>query len=737
MSVKLAAPGAPIPLRPHLMPAAGAQVPPTLAPRDPRHLGAILLEDGAVQQGDLLKAIVMRRRQDVPLGQILLSNGWVTEEALTHALTRQWRTSAVDPVAMPPDSRLIDEVGAGFCLKHAILPWRRIGRTTFLATARPEAFEALRADLPSDYGPVRMLLARESGIHAAIMARRSTSLTRQAEQSVPAHESCRRRDSGRTLRIAAAALMICVLGLMLAPVALMGALTFWATLTLLAGLILKIAAFSAILRQTTEEKADRTLLAAGLKTPPELKGKLPVISVMVPLFHESDVAGKLVARLSRLDYPRELTDILLVTEATDQITGAALKGAALPHWIRVVTVPPGPVQTKPRALNYALNFCRGDIVGVWDAEDRPDPDQLHKVARGFAAAVDDVACLQGRLDYFNPRTNWLARCFTIEYASWFRANLPGIARLGLVVPLGGTTLFFRRNILEQLGGWDAWNVTEDADLGVRLARRGWRTELIDTTTDEEANCRALPWIKQRSRWLKGYAVTWGVHMRDPVALWRDLGPKRFLAFQIQFLGTVSQYLLAPVLWSFWLLALGLPHLLTAPLSGLLGGHAVAAMFTLFVASELIGMAMNFWAVRGPKHRHLRFWVPLMHLYFPLGCLAGWKAIYEVVAKPFYWDKTVHGVFDEADPATPSDAIAVEGERTLPVLGQIGEAPRSAAHLAGAKHASLNRPLAAAEKQTAAIAAARIAPLAEETYAAGQSSDRAAARTGKMSAARRA
>ncbi|MDO5642101.1 MAG: glycosyltransferase [Paracoccus sp. (in: a-proteobacteria)] len=680
MSASSAASNAPIPLRPSVMRAAAGNAPPTLAERDPRHLGQILLEDGAVEQGHLLKAIVMRRRQDVPLGQILLSQGWVTEAALIHALTRQWRTSAVDPVALPPDSRLIDEIGAGFCLKHAALPWRRIGGITFMATSRPEGFETLRAALPPGYGPVRMLLTCESGLHAAVMSRRSTALTRQAEQSVPGPISCRTRNEARVTQLAALAAGLVALGLLMAPVLLMAVLTFWATLTLLTGLALKCAAFAAILRQRVEERADRTLIAVGLKTPREFRGPLPVISVMVPLFHESDVAGKLVARLSRLDYPRELTDILLVTEASDPITAAALRGVTLPHWVRVVSVPPGPVQTKPRALNYALNFCRGGIVGVWDAEDRPDPDQLHKVARSFAFAGDDVVCLQGQLDYFNPRSNWLARCFTIEYASWFRANLPGIARLGLVVPLGGTTLFFRRDRLEALGGWDAWNVTEDADLGVRLARRGWRTELIDTTTDEEANCRPLPWIKQRSRWLKGYAVTWGVHMRDPRALWRDLGARRFIAFQIQFLGSVSQYLLAPVLWSFWLLTLGGPHLLGPGLAGLWGGYVLSLLFAIFIASELIGMAINLWAVRGAKHRHLMKWVPLMHFYHPLGCLAGWKAIYEVVARPFYWDKTVHGVFDalEETEGQYTQPPVGTGEVTIPVLGQIGAEPRAPA-----------------------------------------------------------
>ncbi|MFV0293600.1 MAG: glycosyltransferase family 2 protein [Paracoccus sp. (in: a-proteobacteria)] len=672
MTTRPVAQNAPVPIR--------SGVPSATQPMTVLHtirpLGQILLEDKAVSHGELLKATVMRHRQNVRLSDILLSQGWVTEDALLRAMTRQWRTSSIDPVSMPPDPRLLDELGAGYCLKHAILPWRRVGGVTFIATSRPEDFETLTARLPTGFGIVRMILASETGIHSAIMTLRSVSLARQAEHSVDATESCRSGSKLRAMYIAMVVFAFCTVGMIFTPVLLIGTLTFWAVLTLLAGMVLKLAAFRAVLRQKVDEKAQANLIAAGLRAPPEMTTSLPVMSVIVPLFHESDVAGKLVGRLSRLDYPRELTDILLVTEATDQITQDALKDVRLPHWIRVVTVPPGPVQTKPRALNYALNFCCGDIVGIWDAEDRPDPDQLHKIARGFAFAKPDVACLQGQLDYFNPRTNWLARCFTIEYASWFRANLPGIAQLGLIVPLGGTTLFFRRDVLEKMGGWDAWNVTEDADLGVRLARRGWRTELVDTTTDEEANCRTIPWIKQRSRWLKGYAMTWGVHMRDPIFLWRELGARRFVAFQVQFLGTMSQYLLAPVLWSFWLLTLGFPHILRQPLSSIWNGNAVPILFTLFVASELLSMVISLWAVRDEKHRHLRKWVPLMHLYFPLGCLAGWKAIYEVITNPFYWDKTVHGVFEEHEEVTSHEHILADGIAQIPVLGPITTTSRN-------------------------------------------------------------
>ncbi|WBU54816.1 glycosyltransferase [Paracoccus sp. SCSIO 75233] len=444
-------------------------------------------------------------------------------------------------------------------------------------------------------------------------------------------------------------------------------MTGWIAITLLGGTTIQILAFMAAHRQRPMQRAAGLTVATEANAPPEFLGKLPIISVMIPLFEEDRVTGELLRRLERLDYPRQSTDIVLVVEDTDRWTRDALAKADLPGWIRVVFVPPGNVQTKPRALNYALNFCRGEIIGIWDAEDRPEPDQLRKVAHTFHFADDDVACLQGRLDYFNPRSNWLARCFTIEYASWFRAILPGIDRLGLTIPLGGTTMFIRREVLEPLGGWDAWNVTEDADLGVRLSRHGWRTEIIETTTDEEANCRPTAWIRQRSRWMKGYLMTWAVHMRNPVRLCRQLGARRFIALQFQLLGSVSQSLLAPLVWSFWLLAFGLPH----PLAEIANGRATTLLVSLFVISELVSMAVRFWAVRGKPHRHLLPWVPLTCFYFPIGCVAAWKAVYEMVTRPFYWDKTAHGVFDEGAVETVTMATH-DGIALVPLRGSIKE-----------------------------------------------------------------
>ncbi|MGD9918032.1 MAG: glycosyltransferase [Paenirhodobacter sp.] len=627
-------------------------------------LGQILLEMGAVSPGDLLKALALRGREDVRLGDILLTHGWVTEAALMAALATQWKAAVVDLIATPPDPRMIDALGPERCLQEAMVPWRRIGGVTLIATARPEAFARLREALPARLGPYRMVIAPERDVHAALLSRRQTALIRRAEIKVDPRESCRTRNEQRAARIALGAIGASAVGLFLAPITVFALLFGWAMVTLFATMGLKALAAAAEIR-AHYRVSRRAALRPDLPPPPN-PARLPMISMMVPLFHERDIAGRLVQRLGRLTYPRELLDVLLVVEEDDLMTRHALAGTELPVWMRVVVVPNGPIKTKPRALNYALNFCRGSIVGVWDAEDAPEPDQLHVAARCFAEAAPDVACLQGVLDYYNPRTNWLARCFTIEYAAWFRAMLPGLARLGLVVPLGGTTLFFRRSVIEELGGWDAHNVTEDADLGIRLARRGYRTELIPTVTYEEANCRTLPWVKQRSRWLKGYAMTWAVHMRDPVQLWRDLGPKRFLGMQVLILGALSQYLLAPLLWSCWLILFGFWH----PIEAILSPGLETLMLFAFVMTEIVNIAVGAWAVRGREHRHLIPWVPSLNLYFPLGALAGWKAIYEVITKPFYWDKTVHGVFDTlhtvAAPGAQSELVpAIAAARPRP------------------------------------------------------------------------
>jgi cellulose synthase/poly-beta-1,6-N-acetylglucosamine synthase-like glycosyltransferase len=603
------------------------------APATPTPLGLILLGKGALDPNDMLRALQIQKRHNARMGDILRAHGMASAATISAALAEQHRTALLGRGDLPPDPRLIALLGPRECLRLRCLPWRRAGSLTLVATADPSGFERHRPQLEAALGPLAMAVIPDDLLDEALEASQRSKLHLMAETCVKSAESCRDWNA-RNFGLGVIAILLSIgAGLILSPSATLVALFAVVFTALVLGTGLKIAAALSALQARRERRRAR-----AIAQPP---GKLPVISVLVPLYNEPDIANRLVKRLGALTYPRELLDVLLVVEEEDEITRAALARARLPHWIRMVVVPDSLLRTKPRALNYALNFARGSLVGVYDAEDAPAPDQLHRVAGRFATAGPDLACIQGVLDYYNPRTNWLARCFTIEYAAWFRLMLPGLERLGLVVPLGGTTLFFRRDTLEALGGWDAHNVTEDADLGVRLARHGYRTELLETVTLEEANCRLWPWIKQRSRWLKGYAMTYGVHMRDPVLLWRQLGPRRFFGFQLLFLGTLIQFLLAPVLWSFWIMLFGFGH----PLAATLPGWFLWGVAGTFVLAEAVSLAINIAALNARDHRFLRLWAPTLHFYFPLAALAAYKALWEMVRSPFFWDKTVHGLHD--------------------------------------------------------------------------------------------
>jgi cellulose synthase/poly-beta-1,6-N-acetylglucosamine synthase-like glycosyltransferase len=587
-----------------------------------------------VDSSSMMKALVLRQHQGAALGRVLVAEGLASEDRVQDTLSRQYRIPRADLSGQVANARLLACKPAAFWLRHCAVPWMQLGRTVTLAVAHPDRIEALQQELQDKFEHITPVLASEAQITALLTAHFSPALVRQASCRVPLRLSCRSLQPPRGRALLAALAVPALYLAWHAPAALPAALSALALLTVLLFTALKLFGLASY----WQARADRTS-AVPAAAPPARTG-YPMISILVPLFREAEISRALLARIRKLSYPRAQTDVILVLEEHDSVTRAALENTRLPPWIRVVEVPAyGGLTTKPRAMNYALNFCRGDIIGVWDAEDAPQTDQLDQVARAFASAGDRTACFQGVLDYYNPGTNWISRCFTLEYASWFRIVLDGIARLGLVVPLGGTTMFVRRTVLEELGGWDAHNVTEDADLGVRLYRAGYRTEMLPSTTYEEANWRPWPWIRQRSRWLKGFMVTYLVHMRQPLRLLADLGWTRFLGFQAFFLGTIGQFLFAPVLWSFWLFTLGLPHPgaenLPPPLLLL-----AAAMLVFF---EGLGLVISITAAFAMGRPWLAAWAPAMILYFPMGAIAVAKAAHELLARPFFWDKTAHGI----------------------------------------------------------------------------------------------
>ncbi len=305
--------------------------------------------------------------------------------------------------------------------------------------------------------------------------------------------------------------------------------------------------------------------------------ELPVYTILVPLYKETEVVDKVVRHISMLDYPSDRLDVKILLEPDDPETLAAIERTGLPPFCEVIICPDSQPKTKPKACNHGLARACGDYVVIFDAEDRPEPDQLKKAIVAFRRAerwwkrfrwlrwinpLDRVdrgrtVCLQAKLNYYNPRQNLLTRWFTIEYATWFQLYLPGLHALRAPIPLGGTSNHFRADALKEIGGWDPFNVTEDCDLGIRLHKLGYRTQVLDSTTWEEANSRLGNWLRQRSRWVKGYVQTHFTHMRHPLRTLIKLRPWGTFNFLNSVGGLSLMLLLNPIFWATTLLWLGL------------------------------------------------------------------------------------------------------------------------------------------------------------------------------------
>jgi cellulose synthase/poly-beta-1,6-N-acetylglucosamine synthase-like glycosyltransferase len=367
---------------------------------------------------------------------------------------------------------------------------------------------------------------------------------------------------------------------------------------------------------------------------------LPTFSILVPAYKEPKVLPNLVGYLAALEYPKELLEIKLLLERDDYDTIEAALALGLKAPFEVIIVPPVGPRTKPKALNYALLGCKGDIVCIFDAEDRPDPKQLLKVAATFAQLGDRVGCVQAELAYYNANENLITRWFAVEYRMWFTQFLPALSRTKAVIPLGGTSNYIRRDLLVRMGAWDPYNVTEDADLGVRLRRCGYGVAVLDSITYEEANTDFVNWMKQRSRWYKGYLQTWLVHMRHPIRLIKDIGFGAFVRFNLFVGGTPVLAMLNPISWALivtWFVLQ--PHFIIEIMpwpvyySGLFGwlfGNFVLYYLNLMVAYEFDDEKVFMAALRLP-------------VYWVMMSIAAVKAVVQLIFDPNYWEKTQHGL----------------------------------------------------------------------------------------------
>jgi cellulose synthase/poly-beta-1,6-N-acetylglucosamine synthase-like glycosyltransferase len=409
------------------------------------------------------------------------------------------------------------------------------------------------------------------------------------------------------------------------------------TLLYTSHLVLSVALALATFGRKNEEEVDERIVDA-LKY-----ADWPHYTILCPLYKEAQIVPQFVNAMSALSYPTNKLQILLLTEQDDRETREAIRALDLPPHFQIVTVPDGKPRTKPRACNFGLMQATGQFVVIYDAEDIPEPLQLKKAVLTFANYGANLACVQAKLNYYNPEQNLLTRWFTAEYSLWFDLILPGLQRAKLSIPLGGTSNHFQIQTLRALGGWDAYNVTEDCDLGLRLARYRFDTVILNSVTYEEANSQPRNWIRQRSRWIKGYMQTYLVYMRHPWRFLRAGGWREFISLQLVIGGKTAVLFFNPLLWiSFALYFLLRPELgdtfqVLYP-KGLLYLSVISLVFGNFLYIYVYLLA----CIRRQHYKLVKYAL-FIPIYWMLMSVAALLALFQLIFKPHYWEKTIHGL----------------------------------------------------------------------------------------------
>jgi cellulose synthase/poly-beta-1,6-N-acetylglucosamine synthase-like glycosyltransferase len=377
--------------------------------------------------------------------------------------------------------------------------------------------------------------------------------------------------------------------------------------------------------------------------------ELPFYTILLPVYKEKEIVKLLLQGIANLDYPKERYEILILLEEDDEetireveehlTTDEDLKGY---NFIPII-VPDYQPKTKPKACNYGLIFSRGKHLVIYDAEDIPEPNQLKMAVAAFQYFPEEYICFQAHLNYYNTNQNFLTKMFTLEYSYWFDYMLPGLFKLNLPIPLGGTSNHFRMEKLIELGGWDPYNMTEDADLGMRAYLHGYKVGVIDSTTYEEANSKLSNWIRQRSRWIKGYMQTWLVYNREPLKMIKEAGFRGYLAFNMLIGGTPFIFLVNPIQWTIFLLWLLTKTNIIAPLFPSVVYYT--ALFNL-ILGNFLAIYLNMLPIFRRRLFHLFGYALLNPAYWVLHSIAAYKALWQLIFKPYYWEKTNHGLSDK-------------------------------------------------------------------------------------------
>ncbi len=612
-------------------------------------LGKLLVTRGLLTQKKLDNALELQEKWGTRLGDILLSKGWVRAQDFYLTLAIQQRKPFINLFKAFPDTRLWKDEELTRYTELLVLPFRKMeGYTLFaIADSTPAVFEYMNAQSSGSYDYVitskfDIIWSAQSKADHHFSDLAINELARQQPEN----------SAGQVFTSQQLCWVFAILSTFIVSV------TLWPVMTLILVNIF-ISIFMLLnfgLRMLFAWVGSHTKIDVKV-TDEEVAAiddrDLPLYTVLVPMYKEPDVLPIITESLRNMDYPLSKLDIKLILEEDDEETIAAAKDLGLEGMFEIIRVPSSLPQTKPKACNYALNFARGELVTIYDAEDKPEHDQLKKAVIAFRKAPDNTAVIQARLNYFNADENWLTRMFTLEYSLWFDFYLPALESLKIPIPLGGTSNHFKFRILKKINAWDPYNVTEDADLGIRLRQLNYHVGVVNSTTYEEANNQLGNWIRQRSRWIKGYMQTYLVHMRHPVRLYKSLGHVGFWGFQFFIGGAVLSCLLAPVLYLMYFIWLySQTHLMDVVFPPII---LYISLFSLLLGNGLL-VYLSALSVFKRHLYHLIPWALTVPVYWLMMSIAAYKALWQLIHKPFYWEKTTHGLtrFLDADPRKKKD-----------------------------------------------------------------------------------
>lgn len=581
----------------------------------------LLLEKNLITQNHLS---ILNKRSEYKdrIGSLLLNEGIITSEDLCAVLAEHFNTAHVNLKESPCDKELLEGKEVSKYIKFNFIPWRKADGIVYIATidVTDTFFEYLRNKYRNGF---RIVIASREDIIRSIQNNFSHLALESVKDDLVLFND---KYSARQLfNLNQKAVIHIFLSLSLFLVCLfpLQSLEFF-LVTINLALFLNILSKSYFFFHGIKHGRHQSNDYIDIQ-----KSSLPIYTILLPLFKEDYAITRLLNAIKNLNYPKSKLDVILIVEQYDRKTLKFLKNQNLDSFCQVRSVPKGYPQTKPRACSYALKFARGQYLTIYDVEDIPDKDQLLKAIKMFRTSPDNVVCLQSKLNYYNRTDNILSRLFSIEYAVWFDYFLKGLEQTNIPIPLGGTSNHFKLKVLRKIKGWDPYNVAEDADIGYRLAKAGYKTKVLDSMTMEESPVKLKTWLHQRARWIKGHVQTYIVHLRTIAELKKHYGTKGVLGFHLFLFLPVISYFLQMVLASI---------MVFPQISSLYPYISLMSMIN-YIIWIIFSIGLATFVVIKNRWKKMFLSVILYPMYYLLHSVAFFMAVYQLFFKPHYWNKT--------------------------------------------------------------------------------------------------